>query len=298
MFVIAALFVAGAGVAFDVQGSLQPLHSALLWLPIGIGLGLIAALASELLRGVLTFPAGLAKYTGYNVIGAAPQLTDRAMRELAPDQRTPLGCVTFSHASPFAVAHRDLQAALRDQHLVAFIAPASGEGATTTALCAAISATQQGRNVIIVDCDTRRRALTKALGVDAKQGVMEACEDPANWRAFIKEETETGLPVLPAARMGNAWRTLVAQQGLRPLIAALREEFDLVILDCPAALRSGEGPVLASLAETCVAVAAWDQTPLAALRQTMRMLQQRGVNAAIYVNRVLPGYRFERPKAR
>jgi Mrp family chromosome partitioning ATPase len=297
LFVVLAVLLTGAGVAFDIQGGmLRPLAAVLFWAPIGLGAALLIAVLRELGRGVLTFPAGLTKHRGYAVLGAAPELSERMLRELAPDKRSPLGCVTFQHASPFAVAYRDLQAALRDDHLLAFISPFASEGATTTALCAAVSATQQGRRVIIVDCDTRRRSLTKALGVEAEKGVMECCEDPSAWRDYVQEEAETGLPILPAARMRNAWRTLAGASGLRDLIAALREEYDLVILDCPPALRSGDGPVLASLAEKCVAVAAWDQTQLAALRQTVRTLQHRsGVKTAVYVNRVPAGYRYERP---
>ncbi len=296
MLGVVALIVAGGGIAFDVQGGVRPLTAALIWTPIGLVIGLLAAALAELSRDTVTLLRGLSKHRDYTVLGAAPELTARALRELAPDQRSPVGCVTFQPASPLATAYRELQAALRDDKLVAFIAPLAGEGATTTTLGAAISATQQGRSVIVVDCDTRQRSLTKAVGAgDADKGVLECCEDPANWRDYIREEPETGLHVMPAARMKNAWRSLVGSPGLRTMLGALREEYDLVLLDCPPALRSGEGAVLASLAGRAIAVARWDQTPLSALRQTVRTLQRgAGAKIALYVNRVLPGFRYER----
>lgn len=297
IFVVVALLIAGGGAVFDLQGSMRPLAAALLWAPIGIGAGLLAATLRELSRDTVTLLSGLGKNRSFRLLGAAPELTQRALRELAPDQRSALGCVIFQPASPFAAAFRDLQTSLRDVKVAAFIAPLSGEGATTAALCTAVSAVQQGRNVIIVDCDTRRRSLTKALGASPEKGVLEACEAPEQWRPLVREEPETGLHYLPAARMPSAWRSLVGTPGLQLLIAHLRDAYDLVVLDCPSALRSGEGPVLASLADTCVAVAAWDQTPLAALRQTVRTLQRRATaKTALYVNRVLPGYRYERKR--
>jgi Mrp family chromosome partitioning ATPase len=287
--------VAACGVAYDLAGGVQPLTAATFWAPIGIGAGLLVAAIRELNRNTVTVLSSLGKHRGFTVLGAAPELTERAMRELAPDARTPLGAVTFQPASPFSTAFRDLQGALREDRLVAFVGSSAGEGATTTALCAAVSAAQQGRSVIIVDCDIRRRALTKELGSDPQRGVLECCHEPQNWRAYIEEEPETGLHLMPAARVTNPWRSLVAAPGLPVLIGQLREAYDLVVLDCPPALGSGEGVILASLSDKCVAVAAWDETRINAIRRTVHTLQNRaGVRTAIYVNRVPPGYRFGR----
>lgn len=295
LFAVATMFVIAGGVAYDLAGGVRPLTAALFWTPIGLGAGFLIALLRELNRNTITVISSLGKHRGYTVLGAAPELTNRALRELAPDKRSPLGCVTFQPAAPFSTAFRDLQGALRDDHLVAFIAPWTGEGATTTALCTAVSAIQQGRRVIVVDCDTRRRSLTKELGSDPDAGVLECCEEPQNWRSYLEEEPQTGLHLIPAARVSNPWRTLVSAPGLPILLDMLRNTYDLVILDCPPALRSGEGAILASLADKCVAVTAWDRTPITAIQQTVRMLQNRvGVRTAVYVNRVLPGYRFGR----
>lgn len=295
LFVLFAVVVAGAGIAYDLAGGVRPLTSALFWAPIGAGAGLLIAALRELNRNTVTVLSNLGKHRGYTVLGAAPELTPQALRELAPDKRSPLGCVTFQPASPFATAFRDLQGAMREDRLVAFIGSWAGEGATTTALCAAVSAAQQGRRVIVVDCDTRRRSLTKELGSNPDRGVLECCEEPQNWLTYIEEEPETGLHLMPAARMINPWRTLVGAPGLSVLLTLLTENYDLVVLDCPPALRSGEGILLASQADTCIAVTAWDQTPITAIRQTVRTLQQRAaVKTSVFVNRVLPGYRFGR----
>lgn len=295
LFVLVALLVAGAGIAYDLAGGVRILTAASFWTPIGLGLGFLAALVRELNRNTVTVLSNLGKHRGYTVLGAAPQLTDRALRELAPDRRSPFGCVAFQPASPFATAFRDLQGVLREDQVVAFIAPSHDEGATTSALCTAVAAAQQGRRVIVVDCDTRRRSLTKELGSNPSAGLLECCEEPQNWRSYIEEEPETGLHLMPAARMTNPWKTIVSSNGFAVLIGLLREHYDLVILDCPPALRSGEGSILASFADKAVAIAAWDQTAIPAIRQTVRTLQNRaGVRTAVYVNRVLPGFRFGR----
>jgi Mrp family chromosome partitioning ATPase len=257
--------------------------------------GLAVAALREINRNTITSLSSLGKHRDYPVLGAAPVLTEQVLRELPPDQRTPLGCLAFLPASIFSTAFRDLQGALAEDQVVAFIAPFAGEGASTAALATAVSAQQQGRRVILLDCDLRRRTFSTAFEHDPPAGVLEACEHPDDWRHFIDEEVETGLNFIPAARPKSPWRMLAGAPGLPLLIDRLRDAYDLVVLDCPAALASSDGPVVARMADRCVVVAAWDATPISAVRDTMRALRARMRAAAgILVNRVPPGYRFGR----
>jgi Mrp family chromosome partitioning ATPase len=288
-----AVAAAAAGAAFDVSAGAQPVTAALFWAPLGIAAGLALAAVRELGRNTITSLSSFGRNRSYSVLGAAPELTPASLRQLPPHQRTPLGCLAFQPASPFATAFRDLQSAV-GQDVVAFISALPREGATTSALCAAVSATQQGRNVIIVDCDIHRRTLTRALMAHPEFGVLDACDAPDAWRTLVGEEEETGLHFLPAARPRNPWRSLGGSQGFLLLLGELRAAYDLVVLDCPPALTSADGPIVASMADKAVLVAAWDRTSLSAVRQALRTLHRLHVRAGVYVNRVPPSYRFGR----
>lgn len=256
-------------------------------LAIGLLVGVMSAIAREAWRDAIDFKS-LAKRMPDGVLGAAPELTLSALRQLAPDFRSPLGALAFQPASRFASAYRELQDALPNQTAVSFIAALPGDGATTTALCAAVSATQQGRRVVVVDCDTRQRAMTKALGFAPDEGVMEACENVADWKSYIAEEPETGLHCIPAARARSPWRSLINVAGLPVLIEQLRREYDLVILDCPPALATAEGALLARMVDRSVVVARWDETPMSSLIQTLKSLRGGSARArqlGVYVNR-------------
>jgi len=295
LFIGIAVILAAGGIAYDVAGGVNPLSSALFWGPLALALGLAAALVRELSRNTVTSLSSLGKHRGYAVLGAAPELTDRALRQLPPDQRTPLGCVAFQPASNFATAFRDLQSAMTEDRFVSFIGALPDEGATTAALCTAVAAQQQGRSVVIVDCDIRRRSLTKSFGRNPDYGVLELCEQPDAWREVVEEEEETGLHFLAAARPRNPWRSIIGSPGFGALIRNLRSEYDLVVLDCPPALASAEGPVVAAMADKCVLVTAWDRTKLNSVRSAMRAVQRRqGLRTGVYVNRVPPQFRFGR----
>jgi polysaccharide biosynthesis transport protein len=295
VFAGVAVAIAAAGVLAVTFGDADWLETLTFFGPAALLGGLGVSGLRELGRNTITSVSSLGRYRDYAVLGAAPVLTKRALRELPPDQRTPLGCLAFQPSSPFSTAFRDLQGALASEQIVAFISAFPREGASTAALCAAASATQQGKRVILLDCDLRTRTFTAALEHEPVAGVLEATVEPDKWRDFVDEEVETGLHFIPAARATSAWRGLAGAAGLPLMMDRLRDAYDLVILDCPPALTSADGPVVARMADKCVVVVAWDETPVSALRDTMRSLRARArTSTGIFVNRVPPGYRFGR----
>jgi Mrp family chromosome partitioning ATPase len=289
-WVLAGLIAAGIGAGF-IHSFLAAADGRLIigaWIAAGLGAGLAAAAAREFARDAVD-PVKLRRRLTSPVIGTAPAVAPIALRQLAPDKRSPVGLVIFQPAAGFATSMRDLQRKLGEYRVVSFIAPTAEAGATTTALCAAICATQQGRRVIVVDCDLRQRGLTKALGSTPERGALEASEQPDHWRDFAEAEEETGLHYLPAARPRNAWRSLLASGGFPALVERLRGAYDLVVLDCPPALGAAEGPYLARMADHAVMVAAWDETPFSALRAALRALRVHPGNVGVVVNRTPTG---------
>lgn len=292
---ILTLLISAAGFAFHTAGGARiDMETGAFYVGVGLAAALLVGVIRELGRNTITSVSSLGKKRGYTILGAAPELTPRALRQLPPDERSPLGFVTHEPASAFATAFRDLQGNLNDVGVIAFIGSFAGDGATTSALCTAASATQQGRSVIVVDCDLRRRSLTRGFGLAPELGVLEACERPEYWRDYVEEEQEIGLHFLPAAKPVSFWRTLIGHAGFPALLDHLREAYDLVVLDCPPALASAEGPMAARLAERAVVVAVWDRTPIGAIRHTMRTIRRDAGTTGVYVNRVPPGYRFGR----
>lgn len=293
--VLVALVIAGGGVAYDLSGGLQPLNSLLFWAPIGLASGLLAGLIRDISRNTVTSLSSFGKNRGYAILGASPELTPRALRQLPPDKRSPLGCLAFQPSSSFSTAFRDLQAAITKEGVVAFTAAVANEGATTAALCTAIAASQQGRSVVVIDCDLRRRSLTRSLGFDPDEGLSDACEEPSQWQSFVGEEDETGLHFIPASRHRSPWRNVAEAPGFKELLLRLRQHYELIVLDCPPVLIGADGAATAGMADKCILITAWDRTPITAVRRAMSALQRRPrAQTAVYVNRVPPEYRFGR----
>ncbi len=293
--VLAIVFVlaTGIGLLYEFAAGVHWLQALPVCLAIALVVAFAIGAASEFGRNTVTSVAGLRKHMNYLVLGAAPELTPEAFRELPPELRTPLGCLTFQPGSAFATSYRHLQGTISGNRLIAVIGSIPNEGASTSALGIAVSARQQGRNVLLVDCDLRRRSLTRSLIGEVEAGVLEAADRPAQWQSLVQQEAETGLHFLPAAKLKSPWTSLVGMAGLPLLLEAMRKTYDLIVLDCAPALGSADGAMLARQADGCIVVAAWDDTPVGALKESMRALRAR-TPAGVHVNRVPPGYRFGR----
>ncbi|MBX3429780.1 MAG: CpsD/CapB family tyrosine-protein kinase [Hyphomonadaceae bacterium] len=295
LFAVIALLVSVAGISYDLSGGVRPLSALIFWGPVAIATALVVTSLRELARNTVTSLSSFGKNRGFAILGAAPELTTRALRQLPPDKRSPLGCLAFQPASAFSTAFRDLQNAISKDGVVAFAGAVANEGASTVALCAAIAAGQQGRSVVVIDCDLRRRSLTRSLGFDPDEGLIDACEEPNQWQNFVGEEDETALHFIPASRVRSPWRNVASAPGFKELIMRLRQHYELIVLDCPPVLVGADGALTAGMADKSVLVTAWDRTPISAVRRAMAALQRRPrAQTAVYVNRVPPEYRFGR----
>lgn len=271
MLALAALIWVTGGIVAAFSGFTT--ESAGVWGIFGLAVGALVGVAHEIERGVIHSVDSLERASKQRLSSATPQVSPRALRSLSPDMRTPLGAAVYQPASDYAVSLRHMLSTWGDAQVVAVLGATPHDGATTTAASAAAIASQHGRNVLLVDCDLSRRGVTRLLDAEPEAGVLEATADPANWARLLSQEPETGLHIMPAARLANPWKRLFDQPGLAELVQQWRERYDLIILDCPPSSASAEGAMLTRLADRCVLLASWDDTPGADLRQMMRRLR-------------------------
>lgn len=286
MLLLCATVAAAGGALFVVFSQAAPLAIAA-WSGFGFAVGAAVAMARELGRNTVGGWYDIRRYSGYSLLGSAPELAAADVVDLPPDRRNPVGCLQHQPESRFASAIRDLTDEIAGDQLVAFVGSLPNDGATTAALCVAVCARQMGRRVLVIDCDLRQRSLSRALNAaDRTVGTLDVATKPKLWREIIEKDEEAGIAFIPAARGFNPWRNLFNAPGLRILFDRLRDHYDLIVLDCPPALNGSDGSMIARIADRCVIVTAWDETPISALRATRRLLQDKApVATSVYLNR-------------
>jgi len=115
-----------------------------------------------------------------------------------------------------------------------------GVGKTTTTANIGTALASMGYKVVLVDTDIGLRNLDVVMGLENR--IVYDLVDVANGncrlrQALIKDKRFENLALLPAAQTKD--KTAVTPEQVRNLCQQLKEEFDYVIIDCPAGIEQG-----------------------------------------------------------
>jgi septum site-determining protein MinD len=115
-----------------------------------------------------------------------------------------------------------------------------GVGKTTTSANLGVALALAGHKVAVVDADIGLRNLDVILGLENRivYDLVHVIEGECRLRqALIKDKRTENLYLLPAAQTRD--KNAVSPEGMKKLVAQLKEEFDFVIIDCPAGIEQG-----------------------------------------------------------
>ncbi|WP_416827494.1 septum site-determining protein MinD [Ectobacillus polymachus] len=115
-----------------------------------------------------------------------------------------------------------------------------GVGKTTTSANLGTALALSGKKVCLVDTDIGLRNLDVVMGLenrivfDLVNVVEGTCRLP---QALIKDKRFDDLYLLPAAQTSD--KTAVNPEQLKEIINELRQDFDYILIDCPAGIEQG-----------------------------------------------------------
>lgn len=220
---------------------------------LAIGSGLIVLL--ELLDNTVSEPTDVARITDAAVLGTIPR--DAA----AAGQRAGAG---LSGPGPWAEGFRVLRTNLQYADLatpaegagrvVVLSGIRTGDGASTIAgnLAASLAATEQ--RVVLVECDLRRPSLAGLLGVDAAIGLTTVLAGKVPLTDALQPVADTALAVLPCGPVPPNPSDLLASPAMECVLASLRAQYDVVVLDAPPVLPVADAAGLAAQADGALVV--------------------------------------------
>ncbi|MPZ87531.1 MAG: P-loop NTPase [Nitriliruptorales bacterium] len=125
---------------------------------------------------------------------------------------------------------------------------APGDGKTTTALQLAMSASRDGRRVVLVDTDIRGQGLTQLLGVQDRTGLTELALsylDVDESVHYLPVSEELLLPVVAAGGRVEDPGGFFRGPGFRKAVHRIKDEAELVILDSSPLLAVADTSVIA-----------------------------------------------------
>ncbi len=115
-----------------------------------------------------------------------------------------------------------------------------GVGKTTTTANVGMGLAKLGKKVIVIDTDLGLRNLDVVLGMENRivYNLVDVIEGNCRIKqALIKDKRYENLHLLPSAQTKD--KTAISPQQMKKLTEELSEEYDYVLLDCPAGIEQG-----------------------------------------------------------
>ena len=138
--------------------------------------------------------------------------------------------------------------------VIVLSSPNPGEGKTMVVSNLAIALARASMRVLVIDGDLRRPRLHDIFGVENQNGLSDGlmCRGKELPPLSLRETSIPGLLVLPSGTSEDT--NLLYTRRLPELIAQLRREFDMVLIDTPPMLHMPDARLLARYADAVVLV--------------------------------------------
>jgi uncharacterized protein involved in exopolysaccharide biosynthesis/Mrp family chromosome partitioning ATPase len=185
--------------------------------------------------------------------------------------------------SLFSEAFRQLRVYLeaglpsRGCRVIAVVSALPKEGKTMSALAFGRSLAQTGARVLLIDCDTRMRALSKTLDVggdapDVQQAISAGRVD----LKALPQDPLSACQVLPASDGVVTSEKMLDAGALRSLLDQLRGSYDFILLDAPPVIAVADSVALSTVADGVLFLVRWRVTPRKAAQEGIENLRAAG----------------------
>ncbi|MCL2860239.1 MAG: septum site-determining protein MinD [Oscillospiraceae bacterium] len=164
-----------------------------------------------------------------------------------------------------------------------------GVGKTTTTANLGAALALEGKKVALVDTDIGLRNLDVVMGLENRivYDIVDVVEEKCKLKqALIKDKRYEELFLLPAAQTRD--KSAVNEEQMKELTNKLKEEFDYVLIDCPAGIEQGFKNATAGASRAIVVTTA----EISAIRDADRiigLLEASEIkNPELIINRLRP----------
>jgi capsular exopolysaccharide synthesis family protein len=263
----------------------RPVRNAVLGFGIGLLLGLAAAFLWEALDGRIRSEEEVAELLGLPLLGR--------IRESSRSRRV---AMLESPNSPHAESFRILRVALDTLNhdvgarTLMVTSAFDGEGKSTTAANLAVAYARSGLRVILVDLDLRAPSLGRLFGLEGRAGVKDVAVGHVPLDAALAEvpvvsssgslngdaSYRGSLHVLPAGPVSRELREMVLVHSSAELLAQLRSQVDVVLIDAPPIVPVVDAQALAAHVDRLLVVIRWSFARRRTLKELRRTLVASG----------------------
>lgn len=165
-----------------------------------------------------------------------------------------------------------------------------GVGKTTTVANIGAALAAMGKRVVLLDADIGLRNLDVVMGLENRivYDIINVMENPQleTRKALIKDKRVESLFLLPAAQTRD--KDAINPEQMKRLCDELREEFDYILIDCPAGIEQGFRNAIAG-ADSALIVTTPEVSAVRDADRIIGLLEAEGLRSPrLILNRLRP----------
>lgn len=184
-----------------------------------------------------------------------------------------------------------------DLKLINVTSTLPSEGKSEVISNLAVAFAMLDKKVLIVDCDLRKPKVHRNFGFLRKHGVSDIVlsKGKLDFRDCVQKYTEkdVSIDILTAGSKISNPSELINSKGFSKLLNDLKEEYDLVLIDCPPISSLTDGVLVSKLADGTVYVIESDRTDYPVIQSCIEELRS---NRAFILGAVLTKVNVKREK--
>src|SRR5213592_3689390 len=257
---------------------------------LGLMLGLVLAFVQETLDTSIGTIEDVESYLGVRVLGIIPhidphetmqRLIERrpGLAQVEPDalQSHALLITHFDPKSPVAEAYRTLRTNIQFERMerggkvLVVTSPTLQEGKTTTIVNLALTMAQNGQKTLLIGANMRRPSIYRFFGIEREPGLSDILVGNAQWRDCVRGVADIlmgrfemedvmsapgldNLHIIEAGPIPANPSELLSTSAMTAFLRAVRDEYDIVLIDTPPVLPVTDSAIVAAQADGVILV--------------------------------------------
>jgi succinoglycan biosynthesis transport protein ExoP len=285
------------------KSPLGPSHfrSVLLGLLLSVGAGLGLAYFLEYLDNTIKTVEDVGRYVQLPALGVIPAIAASSLNRSANPRKSRRliansdtahvdkgsrdsvnHLIEFDNLSSAAEAYRAvrtsilLSAASRPPKIILVTSGQPGEGKTTTVVNTAVSLTQLGSSVLLIDCDLRKPMIHKLFEIDHSQGLSTYLSREVGIEHVIHNGPMPNLSLLPCGPIPPNPSELISSEKMKHLLQIMSERYDHILIDSPPLMNVSDSVILSSLVDGVILVVHGGKSPRAVAQRARQELVNVG----------------------
>jgi polysaccharide biosynthesis transport protein len=291
------------------KGPFKPYHQrkVLLAAVIGLFLGIGFTFLLEYFDNTVKTPEEVDQRFQLPFLGSVPEISCEKRNQLSDRKSSsrpilPVELVMCNQPrSILAEAYRNIRTSLllsfseRPPQRILVTSPSPLQGKTTTLINTAISLSQTGARVLIIDGDLRKPRIHKVFGDRNRLGLSDCLSGGAELTSVIRKSEIKNIYYIPAGPIPPNPSELLGSALFKEVMQVLAQRFDHILIDAPPVLGFADSIVLSSAVDGVILVILFGKTQKIVLQRAKDSLLHADAKIlGVVINRVnmdLNGYK-------